>query len=42
MSFVLGRNSDPPDPRIQGVRKREVDDARLTTEIDGWLGAAVR
>ena len=41
MRLVLGRDCDAPYARVQRVRKRKVDDARLATEIDGRLGASV-
>src|SRR4029077_675696 len=41
MSLILGRNGDPADPRVQSVRKREVDNARFSSEVDGWFGTSV-
>src|SRR6516225_11050739 len=39
--LVLGQDADPPDARIEAVRQREVDDAKLAAEEHGGLGAPV-
>ena len=41
VGLVLGRHRDVADARVEGVREREVDDARLAAEIDGRLHALV-
>ena len=41
VGLVLGRHGDVADARVEGVREREVDDARLAAEIDGRLHALV-
>ena len=37
--LVLRRDRDAPDARVERVRQREIDDARLAAEIDGGLRA---
>ena len=39
--LVLSGDGDAADAGVDGVGKREIDDARLATEIDRRLGAAV-
>lgn len=39
--LVLGGDGDAPDPGVQGVRQREIDDPALAAEVDGRLGASV-
>jgi hypothetical protein len=41
MGLILGRNSDTTNPRVQSVRKREVDNTRLSSEVDGWFGTLI-
>jgi hypothetical protein len=41
MSLILGRNGDTADPGVQSIRKREVDNARFSPEVDGWFGTSV-
>ncbi len=41
MGFVLRRDADAPNPGVEGVREREVDDARLTAEEDRRLRPTV-
>ena len=41
VGLVLRRNRDAADAGIEGVREREVDDARLSPEVDGGLGTPV-
>ena len=39
--LVLRRDADAADAGIEGIRQREIDDARLAAEIDRRLGAPV-
>ena len=41
MGLVLGRDRDPADAGVHGVRQREIDNARLAAKIDRRLGAPV-
>jgi hypothetical protein len=41
MGLVLGRNRDTANSGVQRIGKCKVDDARLSPEIDGWLGTLV-
>ena len=41
VSLVLGGDRDAANAGIEGIRKREVDDARFAAEIDGRLRAPV-
>ena len=40
--LVLGGDEDAPQPRIDGIREHEVDDAVGAAEVDGGLGALAR
>ena len=42
MGFVLGRDPDAADAGIDGVGKREIDDAGFAAKKHGGLGAPVR
>ncbi len=37
MRLVLRGHTDAADAGVQRVRQREIDDARLAAEIDGWF-----
>ena len=41
MRLVLGEDVDPPDPGIDAVGQREVDDPEDSPEGDGGLGSYV-
>jgi hypothetical protein len=40
--LVLGGDGDAPYARVEGVRKRKINDARLTAKGDRRLGAPSR
>jgi len=37
MRLILGNDANTPNPRINAVRKRKVDNTKLATKVDGWF-----